>query len=118
MSAASEPARGAVTVQADDGGRDTGHAPAASPRAQAPALLDELSAVRSAVRAQLGELLDAIDSDGGRYADHYAEWMLGRRNGRIGPPAPPKLGPAAELVRELVRDEATAVRMYGVKAAA
>ena len=79
-----------------------------------PAVLDTLSHVRGRVREQLGELLDALDHEGGRYADRYAAALLSPAT-RTGPPAPRALaGPAAGIVRELVRDEVTAVRLYGV----
>lgn len=89
-------------------------------RAGAPNLLDELNYVRERVRVQLGELIDALDSDGGPYADRYAEHLMGRaaRNALGTPKPPPSLqGPASLLVRELVRDEATSVRLWGRAAA-
>jgi hypothetical protein len=89
-------------------------------RTGAPDLLGELNYVRARVRQQLGELIDVLDSDGGRYADHYAEHLIGpnARNALGTPKPPPSLaGPPAQLIRELVRDEATSVRLWGRAAA-
>jgi hypothetical protein len=88
--------------------------------AGAPDLIGELNEVRSRVRVQLGELIDVLDSEGGRYADRYAEWVVGRHaRNHLGTPKPPPAlqGPASLLIRELVRDEATSVRLYGRAAA-
>ena len=80
----------------------------------APDVMGELNAIKAAVREQLGELLDTLDTDGGRYADTYAAWFVASAARRTGPPPPPALaGQPAALIRGLVQDVAYAVRMHG-----
>lgn len=79
--------------------------------------MEDLRDVVERVRGELGQLLEVLDAEGGRYADRYAEWFMQSGGGRYGggpPQAPPALrGKFGEGIRELVRDEAIARRLYG-----
>lgn len=82
-----------------------------------PDLMAELNEVRGRVREQLGELLDALDHEGGAYTDRYAEWFITSGPGRgqgCGPSTPAALtGWIGKALRDLVIDEATSIRLYG-----
>lgn len=71
----------------------------------------DLLAVLEEVQRDLGDLIDSLDRDGGRYARRYAEWVLEGLPGANGPKPPPGLrGAPAALIRELVMDSASARR--------
>ena len=68
----------------------------------------DIAAIVERVNAELGDLLEALERDGGTYAAQYAEHVLTHPTGR-NRPAPPKGMPpiAATVVREFVLDEVT-----------
>ena len=64
--------------------------------------------LRTLVRQDLGDHLDALDQIGGRYADAYLDALV---HGRRVPNKPTELHPqAACLVRELALDAVSAAR--------
>lgn len=72
----------------------------------------DLIGVFVAVKQELGEHLEHFDRDAHDFARRYTLWHAGPKSRP--PVAPSSLHPLlAELVRETVREQALAVRLYG-----
>lgn len=71
----------------------------------------DLLAVVTRSSAQLAELIEALDADGGKYVRAYAEHVLNGNGGTCNPRRPANLPPeAGALIREMVLDSAVVVR--------
>lgn len=68
----------------------------------------DLVAVLEHVQRDLGDVIDALDSDGGVYARRYGEWVIEGRGHPNSSPRPPKAltGAPAALIRDLVMEHA------------
>ena len=71
----------------------------------------DLVAIVTRSSEQLGELIDALDTDGVAYARAYAEHILTTNRGKAVPHRPPGLPPeAGKIIREMVMESAICVR--------
>jgi hypothetical protein len=84
----------------------------ATPDLQGPLVASASPVDASSVLEELGVQIDLLDQQGGQYARQYLAHELG---GQRRPPMKPRgmHHLIAQALRDIARDEATAVRLYG-----